>query len=418
MDRGRGFPSVPGTPAGSGVTAARGLRRTAFALGVLVVGLAPDPCDAQAVLFQPQILVGVGYTDNARILGEEKADTTIYRLGLVLPVTRALRRGSLHFSYSPLFERFQNVEELDNVGHRAAFRLDTSPTEVSSFGLQLAYTRLEDERDPREEDPALVFLTEPIEREVASVGVSFSRRMSPRWAWATSLGFSDWSFQRVEDTTAVSSLEDRQETRGSFSLRRRLDEHVSLGGDYDVRHFELTESGAATAHSVGLVLGREVTDRLSVALTLGAYFTEREVGDSTSGVQGRFSLRRAYRRVTLDLDIAHRPSVGGTHPGTAVTTVAQAGLTGSLSRPWSWGLFGRYGHRNPDLEGQPSLDTAAFGGSIERRFIDVLALRLGASYAEQFADADADVDEASVYRADLSLVIYPLARTGLGGRGS
>jgi len=416
MDRGRASSSVPWAPAGRGAIAGRCLRRGAFALCVLGIGLAPDPCDAQAVLFQPEILFGVGYTDNARILGDGDDDTTIYRLGAVLPVTRTLRRGSLHFSYSPLFERFEDVEELDNVGHRASFRLDTWPTEVSTFGLQLGYTRLEDERDPREEDPALVFLTEPIEREIAAVGVSFSRRMSLRWSWATSLGFSDWSFQSVEDTAASTALEDRQETRGSFSLRRRLDEHLSFGGDYDVRHFELAESGTATAHLVGLAVDRAVMDRLSLGLALGAYFTEREIGDSTSGVQGLFSLTRSYRRVMLNLSLSHRPSVGGVRPGTAVISVAQVGLTGSLSRQWSWGLFGRYGHRSPDLEGEPSLSTVSVGGSVERRFKEVLALRLGASYAEQLADAD--VEEGSVLRANLSLVIYPLARTGLGGRGS
>lgn len=410
-----------GDPLRGGGIASRGAppdgrrRRAAAGLAALVAALGPasgGAAWAQTVLFQPELFVGASYTDNALVLGTEENETLIYRAGAILPLTRNYPRGRFRLSYSPVYERFEDFEELDHLSHRATLGWTARPSERSNFGFNARWARFQDDRSA-EGSRRLLFLREPLERETAAVDLSVGRRIGRRWRWSGGAGYSTWSFEPV-DETSTATFEDRDETRGSLGLARILKPGFTVGAQYGIRRFDLEVTGEATAHTLSLTVDRTVQDRFKLAFGIGGFVTEGDTESSEGeGVQGWLTVSRTFREHTLSLTGTHRPSVGGSRLGTAEVSSATLGLDGTVAESWHWGLYGRYGRRDPDLEQEVRIDSVGADAYLERRFREVVGILLGLGYAEQTADDLAQ--EGDVFRGNLSLVLYPLGRTELGG---
>lgn len=400
------FPAEPAIPASAGAPAVR--------LGVLLVlsVLWPaGPARGGEVLFQPEIFTGASYTDNALNVGEGDNETAIYRLGATFPLTAKSPRGRFRLSYSPIYERFEDFEELDNLSHYAALGWTIQPKERTAFGLRARWSRFQDHRGA-ERGRTAVFLREPLTRELAAVDLNFGHPISPRWRWRGGAGFSNWSFEPVDEESTL-TFEDRQEVRARLGLTRQRSPGLSIGGEYGVRRFDLESSGRETAHSLSLTVDRHIERWFDLRFGIGGFVTEGDSETSESGVQGWLNLSRTYHDYTFSLLATHRPSVGGSRVGTADLSTASLGVDGDVADAWYWGVHGRWARREPRLEMQPRIQSVSGDGYIERRFAQLVGIVLGLGYAEQTSDDPAQ--EGDVYRADLSLVLYPLGRTKLGG---
>jgi len=403
-DPGRAVESLPGRPAVDGPTVAL--------LCALLALLPGSAAQAQRLLFQPEIFAGASYTDNALLVGDEDNETAIFRLGAVLPVTKTYPGGRFHFSYSPVYERFRDFEELDNLSHRAALAWSTKPSERSSFGLRTRYARFQDDRTSVPTRLPL-FLREPVTRELAALDLSFGRRIARSWDWKGGVGYSIWSFEPVEETASTVTLEDREEARAQLGLRRILKPGFFVGGEYAVRRFDLDVTGEETAHLLSLTIDRTIKDRLRLAFGVGGFVTEGDSEDDERGAQGWLTMSRTFLAHTLSLTATHRPSAGGSRLGTSELSTAALGVDGNVGDVWLWGLFGRYARRQPNLPEEVEIETVGTDGYVERKFRKVVGLRLGVGYAEQTADDPAQ--EGDVYRTNVSLIVYPLGGTRLGG---
>jgi len=377
------------------------------ALGALLPSRAAQ---AQRTLFQPEIFAGASYTDNALLVGNEDNETAIFRLGAVFPVTRTYPGGRFHFSYSPVYDRFRDFDELDNLSHRAALAWSTKPSERSSFGLRTRYARYQDQQISTR---LPLFLREPVTRELAALDLSFGRRIARSWDWKGGVGYSIWSFEPVEETPSTATLEDREEVRAQLGLRRIIKPGFFVGGEYAVRRFDLDVTGKETAHLLSLTIDRTIQDRLRLAFGVGGFVTEGDSEEDDQGAQGWLTLSRTFLEHTLTLTATHRPSAGGSRLGTSELSTAALGIDGNVGDVWLWGLFGRYARREPNLPEETEIETVGSDGYVERKFRKVVGLRLGVGYAEQTADDPAQ--EGDVYRANLSLIVYPLGGTRLGG---
>lgn len=396
----------------------------------------------QKVLFQPELFVGGSYTDNALLVGEQENETAIYRMGAIFPLTRIYPGGRFTLSYAPIYERFEDFDELNNLNHRANLGWSAKPSKRSTFGLRARYARIQDDRAANLRRP-VPFLRKPLSRELAAADLSFGRRFAQRWNWSGGVGFSNWSLDPIEeeptpeieeeptpeiDEDLTRDFEDRQEARARIGLSWGQTPGFKVGGQYAVRRFDLDVSGEETAHLVSLTVDGTAKDRFKLSFGVGGFLTEGDSDepdiadgtdasddsdDSDRGAQGWLTLSRTFSENTLILTLSHRPSVGGTRLGTSELSTADLGIHGSTGEVWYWGLFGRYGRRDPRLTQGTEIEIFGGDGYVERRFQKVVGLRLGAGYAKQ--SADIPEQEGDVFRGNLTLLIYPLARTRLGG---
>lgn len=385
----------------------------------------------QKVLFKPELFVGGSHTDNALRVGEPERESTIYQAGAIFPFTRIYPGGRFNLSYAPLYEQFQDVDELDNLNHRANLGWAAKPSKRSTFGLRARYARIQDDRTANLRRP-VPFLRVPLTRELAAADLSFGRRFAQSWNWSGGVGFSNWSFDPIEedptpeiDEDLTTDVEDRQETRARIGLSWGQTPGFKVGGQYAVRRFDLDVSGEETAHLVSLTVDGAAKDRFKLSFGVGGFLTEGDSDepdvadgtdasdDSDRGAQGWLTLSRTFSENTLILTLSHRPSVGGTRLGTSELSTADLGIHGSTGEVWYWGLRGRYGRREPRLTQGTEIEIFGGDGYIERRFQKVVGLRLGAGYAQQTANIPEQ--EGEVFRGNLTLVLYPLARTRLGG---
>lgn len=82
--------------------------------------------------------------------------------------------------------------------------------------------------------------------------------------------------------------------------------------------------------------------------------------------------------------------------GTSTDTTAGVTLTNVRPIRWSWSASARYALRQPTRSDMTDVQTAAIGGSVERRFRRVLGLRASASYVRQLSGDPAFVGSAPV----------------------
>jgi hypothetical protein len=391
---------------------------TAPAVIVLLL-LAAAPAAAQETQFDPQISFGLFRTSNVEFVGDGPSDSG-FRLGLVLPVTRPLKNGSLAFSYRTGFQSFDNSSSLNNLSHRLSLVVSKSPTRRSSFGVQAGYTLTQEQGRADSLEEADLFLSQRTEREAANLAFSFTSTIATRWEWGLSAGYWDWRFDPIEDfesDTPTTRLEDRSELLGSVTFARILSQTSALGFSLAYRQFDLEFSGEQETQSASLVYRRDLEGRSSLSLSAGGFVSTGKAlegiggssSESRSGFQGTLSYGRSLKRMSVSISAGHAPSAGNDRPGTSVNTTLGVSISSQLTKRWNWGVFTRYALRDPNARNEPSVASFALGSSAGVRFRSSLSIHLGLNYTDQFGENPAD--EGSFVGAQVSLVWHPLART-------
>ena len=208
---------------------ARTLPRFVWAVAL---GLGPIPSVAQRTTFDPQVALGIRYTDNVAFVGEEDASDSVLRFALTLPVVRQTKKSSFSFTYSPYIVRHQDFGELDHDGHRLSLGLAHQPSPRSSLEVNASYARTQEQGDPESLDDADLFAARRTDRERASLDLAFRSQLRRRWTWSGSVGFSEWQFDEIsgfEGEEPLTDLEDRMGLTGSVELSREFSRRASVG---------------------------------------------------------------------------------------------------------------------------------------------------------------------------------------------
>lgn len=381
-------------------------------------------------VFNPQLAVEQAYNDNVRFVGEGDSGAaggdsdSVTRLSAVLPVVREGKRSTLHFSYSPSFERHQDLDELDYDSHFLSLGLNTSTSRRSKVSFLSTYARTQMQGRPSSLDEAELFLTGRTNRELFRADLTHGKQLSARWSFRGGLNYGESRFDDIKDfdPAAPVPLEDRTDYGGTVQLGRAVSEKTTVGLAYGLQRFELEPrettgtSTDETVHSLTFTVDRTVSRRMTLNAAIGGFRSTSDpetADDPRTGAQANLGLTRAYRSMALSLDASHRPSSGGALAGTSTDSALGLRLNGAALEPWSWSVSSRLARRDPTNDDEEPVHSVAAGGSLERGFARVLALRLSADYVDQTSDEP--LLEARYYTAGIGLVWYPLGRTILGG---
>ena len=152
---------------------------------LVVVGLAvlAGPLSAQRTTFNPRLALSYIYRSNIDFVGVPERDDSSLRLTMVLPVVRSTKTGSARVQYRGYIERFDEFSDLDDVGHRLTFGVDSKPGQRSAVALAGGYLRTQDQSDPTSLDSTDLFLTERLLRTRAFLDLGYRRSFSRRWGW-------------------------------------------------------------------------------------------------------------------------------------------------------------------------------------------------------------------------------------------
>ena len=393
-----------------------------------VFSLIAIPAAAQKTTFNPAFNLDLFASNNVDYVGDSGRSDRGLHLGLSLPVERSLKRGSIAFNYNPAITLYGEFTELDNISHLVSLEASTQPSRNSSLSFRAGYSKTQEQGDPRSLDPADLFLDRRTDRERASVDLFYQAQPAERWSWDFSLGASGWLFQEIEDFEEEQPgipLEDRVEFRGTVGVARTLSPSDSIGLSYGFRFFDLDLSGEETSQSVSLVYQRDIEDRISLGLSLGAFYNTGDAttgapgsrGGEQSGVQGGLSLTRTFRQSSLSFVAGHAPSAGGARIGTSLNGYVGLSYVSANTRYWNWGLLSRVARRDPSNPEQPTIDSFTASIQIGRNLGRQLGIRLGGDYVYQSSSAEVAAD-SSYLRGSLGLVWFPLGRSGVMGGGS
>ncbi len=402
-----------------------GLKPGCWTSALLAVTLfAVPPLSAQRTTFNPVISLGYIYIDNVQLVGEDGTADSGFRLGLQLPVVRQLRKGTLSFTYSPNFDKYEDFSELDNTGHRLVFNLATQPTPISELILSTAFSRTQDQGDPSQPDDD-IFIGRRTERERASFDLSYRDRLSGRFLWGFSTGYSASSFKDIEnfDPGATDPIGDRNTLRGSVDLLRVVSRTTNFGVRIGYGRFELDRGDDEELRELSLILDHVVGKRTNLAVGLGVFETEVDEASSPGGVpgksrtggQGFLILTRQLRKLSLSLGAVRSATAGGIIEGTSTDSSVYFSLGSSVGRRWDWTVDSRYSRREPSDEQLATIDNAALGLTLSLRLFRRVHLRLSPRYTRQLGD-DAGADSL-VLQGGFGLSWAPLEKTRLGRGG-
>jgi hypothetical protein len=160
------------------------------------------------------------------------------------------QRFTWRFGYAPAYERFLDLQDLDNWRHQASagftYALSSGTTLAGNASFMRSIrTRQEDVAGVPEPEPILEELEERIDR--GSAGLSLSHYFAPRWSGSTSVGYSFTDYERAdrsdfEAATASTSLSytmtARQSLGGGLSLSRQIVKEADIqtaSGDASTR---------------------------------------------------------------------------------------------------------------------------------------------------------------------------------------
>jgi hypothetical protein len=336
---------------------------------------------------------------------------------------RQLRKGTLSFTYSPKFDRYDKFQELDNTGHYLDLSLNVTPTPISRVTLSTSYSRTQDQGDPTDPNGE-IFIGRRTQRERASLGLSYRNRLGGRFLWGFGAQFLDSSFKDIADFDpgGAQPIAGRQTLRGSLDLLRNLSRATNLGVRLGYGKFRLDQGTDGDSRELGLILEHALSGKTDFAMGLGAYQRDNAApqnpggsGDTRTGIQGFTNLRRQFRKATLSLDAKRSTSDGGISPGTSTDSSLGVSVSGAADRRWNWSFNTRFGRREPTDEQLDSIDTVAIGLGLGVRLHRKLYLRLSPVYTHQVGN-DQGVDSL-VLRGGLGFAWAPLEKTRLGGRG-
>lgn len=391
-------------------------RIAAVALGLVILAWGAAPAEAQRTVFNPNLTLSYLYNSNITYVGDLQESDSSVRFWVNLPVERELKTGNLDFTYTGYVERFDAFEGFDDVGHRMRFSVTTKPGRRSGFAFRVGYLRTQDQGgaliDPDQEDADPTFVLR-LRRQALGATMSYEYQFSRRWYGKASLGAQAWQYDDANDDIDVdlpTTFEDRTEGRLYFQIERQVSEKTRMGARFGFRRFDLDLTGLTDAISASFIVNRAFKDRVTMSLELGGYQDSREIegtGETTekSGFRGSFRLDKNFRKRHLGLFAAHRLTAGGTRLGTSVNSDFRIFLNDISSRRWGWGVFIRYGRRDPDSPLQQVIDTVEGGLRVQTGVSRTLGLGFLGTYADQLQETS---DRSSdFYRLAAFISWYP-----------
>lgn len=394
-------------------------------VAVVILSAWVDPLSSQRLTFDPSAALTYNYTSNITFVEEDGRSDYFWRLRLLFPVVRTTRNGSVSFAYSPQITSFQDVSELDFVGHRASFGVVQRLSPRSSLGFNAQYSLTQDQGDPESIlDPDL-FVFPRVDQEKGQVSLDYSYDPTVRWGWGFNILAADWNFKPIDDFEQDPEpelvLEDKQEYRFTVRTSRRISPRSTVGISYRYQMFRNKESLDENVHGVSFNTNYSIKERLTTDFRLGVFRREfedppdatLEPREATNGISGTLGLTRNYRRIGLRFFVTHTPSGGGTFRGTSDNTVAQFLIRVLENRKWSFNSSLRWARRDPTELEQPTVDSYSIRFNMGRTIFRVNRLTLSLSYVSQTAGGD----RTDIAGANIGGVWFPLGRTRLGGGG-
>lgn len=388
---------------------------------MLVAVLTLFAASASGQSFYPEIAAEISHTDNVSFTSELEAEDTIYRVSVLLPVTRDWKTGSFTLRYQPVYEVYEEFEALDNLSHFLSLDVASNPSPLSSIQFVVDVTKTQQQGGAQSLDTSNLFVTRRTDRERAALDFSLLRRTPNRWSWRLSTGLEATQFEEIsgfDDAAPPTDLEDRAGFEAALELGRDVSRTTSIGVAYGWERFDLDVSGEETVQRVALVTRQEVGKRSSLTFYAGSF---RATGDTLAltadneetGFFGELRIVRTYRRSVLEGSASYGPSLGGARLGTSVDGLLSLGLSSENTRRVDWELFARYALREPNAPQQGDLESAAIEARIARRIGRQVSVGLRGSYFDQSGNAPSE--KASVYKFGLGLVWHLNARSGPAG---
>jgi hypothetical protein len=389
-----------------------------IAIGTVACLTLAFPARAQTT-FYPSVELGAAYNNNVQFGGadtEPVSDWTM-RLGVTLPLERQWGGGTWRLEYDPAYDKHLDLHELDHMEHRLATAFSARAGRSGVFAGALTFTRTQEQgRATSLESPDL-FLTRRTNRHFYSADLSFTKEVTARWRWGAAASAARYDYSEIENFdpgTPVAAVEDRDEYRASVNVSRLLTRADSLGFRYEHGRFDLETGEVEDVDLVGFTYGRSTGHDVTMDLQIGGYQrrTDPATGevlledDAETGMQGSFSLSRAFQSTTLAFSAEVLPSSGGALEGTSTDASAGVTVSSAVGRRWSWSVSSRVAHRDPTDSGEEPVSSVGAGFGVEWRPTRNLGLRIGAHYGDQQGNTD-DAFNKSFLAGGGGLVWYP-----------
>ncbi|MCP3981347.1 MAG: hypothetical protein GY716_18775 [bacterium] len=368
--------------------------------------------------FNPYFTLQYNYIDNAIYLeddmGQDTSDSTM-SLAIALPVTRTWKTGSFTVRYEPTIERFDEFDQFDDTAHRASFRMNNSPSELSSISVDAGFDHSQQQGGVELDDPDAPPLTERVVRQSFRAGFGYDGPIGQRWNWSADARIADTRYDEG-DIGSETTLEDRTTYSAGVGFGRSTTRTSNIGFSYELRRFDL-EQDDETSHLVSFTARSELGRKLSIDGAIGGFYSKGsaaegpggEDDDSRAGGQLNLALEREFKDSRLRVDIDHRPTDGAALQGTSTNTAAGLSYAGSASQSWYYGTAARFTLRDPSDDDEESVDTFSIGGWLERGLLRTLAIRLTGNYSDQASDNP--TLDGEFYEVGLGIVYYPRGRT-------
>ncbi len=373
-------------------------------LGIVALGV--RPAAAQRTTFVPSIFVEEARTSNVGYLSEgaDKLDPDwMTRLGVSLALRREGKGGQAGIRYGGYYERYEKYTVLNHTEHSLGVNFTSPAGQRSTMDFTTAYSYGQIQGNPASIEAADRFLSQRVNRQVLRGTARYDLRGSGRWSFgATATGAQYW-FREIsglpqqpsDGTTGVvpsTTIEDRKEVGATAGLRRAMSPRSAIGLVYGYTRYDLEFSGMEQVQNLATTFDLGFAKGATISFQIGAFErrrTSEPAGPATVergiGLQARggVSITMAGRRTTTSFVADRSASNGGTLYGTSTDTTA--GVTVSNIRPirWYWTASGRYVLRQPTQGNMQNIQTLAGGASLERRFLNGLALRFTGSYVRQ-----------------------------------
>jgi hypothetical protein len=222
---------------------------------------------AQAAELRSSLTGSAQHSSNARSTGDASdgsgdSDVRLDGSARLELLSDPDRRFTWRLGYSPTYERFVDLQDLDNWRHRAVAGFTYGLGRATTLGGNASFSRsirtnldeeLGDEAPPPE--PSLEETDDEIDR--GSLGLSLSHSFGPRWSGSTGLSyaFTDYGRSDRSDFEAASAnaglsyaMTSRQSLGGGLSLSRQVvkqadlqtaDGDVSTGAEQETRFASL-----------------------------------------------------------------------------------------------------------------------------------------------------------------------------------
>jgi hypothetical protein len=330
---------------------------TALLRAQVLGGAAPARDD-----FKLTLGVGEGYTTNAALRsdsgGSNGDSITNLRAGLV--DRKSSQRTDWSASYDSFYTRYGNNNQFDTLNHALHFDGRYLVTRRAHLNLveHFFYSR----------NPLQTGVAAPTDETVILT------RQTKRWRSVSDAGF-DTSLSRslVLQVGASSRIErldltpsvDVNTYAGRLGIQKQVGLRDSISSTYGYTRFDFRDEATADAqaHAVDVAWSHGPPAGAGCMVSTGVSRLTRE-GESQNRFMAAATVHHPFRRA--DFVSGYRRSLDA-DAGVATVTVAQnayAGISGTVGRSASLGVFGEYGTRDSVLESGDRIALTYTGGSI------------------------------------------------------